>query len=1175
MKYRPYFATSFVILILAIMCSIPSAGQVIKGSISGTVTDPQGAVVPGAQVVARNIETGAVFNTTSDGSGLFRLSLIPVGTYELRISATGFKTAENKTISVGAGTDTGVGSVALPLGEATTTVDVTTGVPLIETTQAQVTNTFSGTLLQTFSGIEENQGLDNLALFVPGVTNTRSDNFSNRNGVGFSVDGLRGRNNDQQIDGQNNNDNSVGGPGLFLSNPEFVDQYVITTNQFSPEYGRNSGSVVNILTKSGTNAWHGSIFGTESSNYLNALSNADKRFGTNANGNPLTGPPRTNEEFSGFTLGGPIVKNKAFLFGGFDSDLFSGQTIYTSGTSTPTPAGLATLAGCFPGSQNLTTLSKFGPFGISAGNPRAINPTLVNVGSCTGVEISPVQRILSTPDHEFDFVGKQDLQLGSDTITTRYLFNRNNFFNQASSGINSAAAGYVNNVPAISQDFVIGWTHNLSSHMVNELRGSFGRLNVEFGGSGIGTVPDTGQLDQAVTNVTFQNTSLLGFGPSTQIPQGRIVNTWQVQDNWNYVVGKHSLKAGVNWTYQRSPNVFLPNINGQFRFGPSVGSNSISNNLLSFVNNTPNRVSIADGTSVLDFREYDTFLYFGDDWKITQNLTLNLGLTWSYYGQPANLFTDITVPRESNPATALFGTTDRFGNPIPLSARTFPQINTPTNSFAPSLGFAYSPQWGGFLTGNGKTVIRGGYRLLYDPPFYNIYTNISSAAPVSFLDTFAGANAANKPLPATPTGPNVHMSLASTIQTGVFDPRQFAETTIPQDFSPDRVQSWSFGVEREITKNAAFEARYVGNHGDQLFQSVNQNPFIGALAADFPNLVPAGLTPCPASQAVVATAVGRVNCNQGVIRSRDNTGFSDYNALQVEFRATNLFNQLTLRSGYTWSKTTDNVSEIFSTQTAGNTIAFAQNPLDIKNGEHSISGLDFPQRWTLAFTEQLPFFKKQQGFMGHLLGGWSISGDYILGSGQGFTPAQVAEATLTGGDFFDNLFNGTFIGVETARPFLGNPSAPMSSVGIFCGDAQSLFGANCATVGNNQLISLNALNVSGNVVPVTNKDVRFIENTGIAEKLFGTPFGNVARNSVRDAISNIANLSVYKNIRFNERASFELHATALNVLNHYNFTSVDPFLEDAGNLGNGNGFGNPSLTDATGRSLIIGGVLRF
>src|SRR5207248_1879705 len=128
---------------------------------------------------------------------------------------------------------------------------VVANAPLIDTSTSQITNTVQGVQLQTFAGIQENQGLDRLALFVPGVTSSRSNNFSNTNGASVSSNGLRGRNNDQEIDGQNNNDNSVGGPGLFVSNTEFVQQYVIITNQFGPEYGRNSGSVVNIITKQG------------------------------------------------------------------------------------------------------------------------------------------------------------------------------------------------------------------------------------------------------------------------------------------------------------------------------------------------------------------------------------------------------------------------------------------------------------------------------------------------------------------------------------------------------------------------------------------------------------------------------------------------------------------------------------------------------------------------------------------------------------------------------------------------------------------------------------------------------------------------------------------------------------------------------------------------------------
>jgi len=321
-----YIALFFAITLALALC-IPSFGQVVKGSISGSVTDPQGAVVSGAQVKAKNVETGIVFPTTTDGAGFYRLNLLPIGTYTVEITSQGFKTITQSNVQVGAGRDTGLGSIHLSVGETSTTVEVTGDAPLIETTQSQISSTFSGQTLNTFAGIQENQGLDRLALFVPGVVATRSDNFSNQNGVGFSSNGLRGRNNDQEIDGQNNNDNSVGGPSLFVSDTNFVQQYVIVTNNFGPEYGRNAGSVVNIITKGGTNAWHGSVFGTEYSNFLNALTNTQRHAnkpGTNSGRpgtvtctdlnnpqcNPQTGPLRSNEEFSGGTIGGPILQNK-------------------------------------------------------------------------------------------------------------------------------------------------------------------------------------------------------------------------------------------------------------------------------------------------------------------------------------------------------------------------------------------------------------------------------------------------------------------------------------------------------------------------------------------------------------------------------------------------------------------------------------------------------------------------------------------------------------------------------------------------------------------------------------------------------------------------------------------------------------------------------------------------
>jgi hypothetical protein len=801
---------------------------------------------------------------------------------------------------------------------------------------------------------------------------------------------------------------------------------------------------------------------------------------------------------------------------------------------------------------------------------------------CPGVEFGNVTRTLPTPDHIYDFFGRTDVQFGQDTLVGRYLYNKNTFFN-LDDGLQGAAAGYPFNEPALGQSALISWTHNFGSRMVNEARVSFSRLNVEFGGNTIGnTMPGAGQLNTALANITFNSGANLGFGPANNLPQQRIVNTWQGQDNWNYVLGKNTLKAGVNFTYQRSPNTFLPVINGTFRFA----------NWDNFFTNTPNRVRVANGPSSLDFREYDTFLWVGDDYKVNRSLTVNLGVTWTYYGQPANLFNDITTTRESNPATA-------FWNPnVPFAARTDPRIPTVKNSLGPSIGFAYAPQGGGMF-GSGKTVFRGGYRLSYDPPFYNIYLNVATSAPQVFLQSFTGGKAAVLHMPAAPTGPNVRTQLAPFLTLGVFDPRTLAETTITPNFRPDHVHSWSFGVERELTKNSALEARYVGNKGINLFQSIDGNPFIADLQAQFPQFVPAGLTPCPASQQIgpgAGTDVGRVSCGPGVLRTRSNTGFSNYNALQLEFRANNMYKQLTMRLGYTWSKTLDNVSEIFSTGLAGNTVAFPQNPVSPQNGEYSFSGLDYPNTFFVLLAEQLPFFREQHGFLGHALGGWTVSANYLWQSGQRYTPSQASEvAALTAaGDFFDSAFIGAFVGTDTARPFMGSNRAPVSSVGAFAGDACSALAVTgsepVCTISPTQLISVNSLNNTAlgvNAVPtlVTSNQVRFIMNGGTAQTIFGTPFGNMPRNIVQDDVTNIANLSMAKKIKLSERMGFEFRASAINVLNHPNFQSIDPFVENAGLFSNGTGFGNPQVSNTVpgsinfpvqaSRRFIFGGTLTF
>jgi hypothetical protein len=1163
---RPVKRLVLAIAAIALLCAVSALAQVVKGSISGTVTDPQGAVVSGATVKAINDATGATLVTASDNSGSFHFNLIPVGTYRVEMTATGFKTTVQNNIVVAAGRDSGLGAIPLTVGEVTTAVEVTADAPLIETTQSQVTNTFSGTQLTTFAGVTENQGLDNLALFIPGVVAARDNGFSNTNGgTGFSVNGLRGRNNDQQIDGQNNNDNSVGGPGLFVSDTEFVQQYILVTSQFGPEYGRNAGSVVNIITKSGSNAWHGSVYEHENNTILNSMTNFQKRFATDANGVALKSIPRANDEFGGFTIGGPIVKNKLFFFGGFDQQLISQNSLYTSAGNVPTPNGIATLSACFPGSQSLQALKSFGPYAISSGNPTPFGTFLNDNPACPGVELGGVERTLPTHTHNFNWVTRMDWQLGGDAITARYLFNRGNNFNIDTG---DAAAGFPVSVPALSQAILLSETHTFSSHIVNELRVGFNRLNVVFATNTIGTVPSDTNVDQAITRATFTDQSLLPFGLNGVFPEGRIVNTWQGQDNLNWVKGKHTFKAGVNYTYQRSPNTFLPNLNGAFRFADWEA----------FAANTPNRVRIAAGTPTLDFREHDTFLYAGDDWKLRQNLTVNLGLTWTYYGQPANLFNDLTTQRESNAATAF------WRQDIPLSQRTSPKLDAPTKSFGPSLGFAYTPNWGGFLTGHGKTVFRGGYRFLYDPPFYNIYLNIANSAPVVFLNTFTGSQITpSMILPAHPFGPDVRAELSPQLQKLVFDPRSLGagEVTISNNFGPDKVNSWNLGFEREITRNSAVELRYVGNHAYNLFQTVNGNPIVTGNST-----APAGLTGCTSSQVLLGPgqtanpALGRADCSKGLVLERNNGGFSNYHGLQAEFRANNLFKQLGVRAAYTFSHTLDNVSEIFSSGVGGNTLAFAQNPWDTGRGEYSYSGLDIPHQFSIAATEQLPFFTGQHGLFGHVLGGWSVSANYIWASGQRYTPLQTfGEAFQTvPSNNYDRTWLLNNVGVDVARPFTGSLSAPANTVGIFAGDACGFFGSSCGLPAN-QLLNFSQDVQSGlDGTAVQQNAVRYIINASTAQGIFGTPFG-ARRNLSQDAVTNITNLAVFKNIKMNERASLEFNATFQNVFNHPNFQSIDPNIENVGLSKSQQapfvGFADPSVTNDVVGNALGNRIVRF
>lgn len=1164
------------------MCAWPAAAQVSTGSLSGTVIDAQRAPVKNAEIGITNTATQERLSTRTAVDGSFHGTALMPGTYTVLVWKIGFEQLLIDDASVSVGSDLCLGELQLKIGRTSATITVQPVLQLVEHTEPQLSRSFGAGALTTLPGILENNGLDNLALLVPGVADVRDIGFSSSNGAQFSVNGLRGRSNDQQIDGQNNNDNYESGPEIALADAEFVLQYEVTTGNFNAEFGRNSGSVVNIVTKSGTNETHGSLYATESNSRLDALSSNQKTF------EGLTSVPALNDAFLGGTVGGPIAKDRFFFFAGVDAEILNQTKVFAAGQLTPTPAGVETLDHCFPDSASVQALLSYGPYAVKYGNPTTLGAVkFLDFPSCGFVASAGIQRALSADFRQNNFVIKLDYQTAKNHFSGRYLYARK----LSANSDGAPAAGYPADNFQLSQSYNFRWTRFLGVNTANEFSASYGRVNFQDGGNSLGdNVPRANKLGDALTSITFADPSLLTFGVPLGLPLGRIANTYQFHDNWARIAGRHVIKAGVDVTYLRAPITSLINYNGSFQFA-DFGA---------FSANSPNRIRIASGNPYLDFRETDLYPYAADNIKLAKDLVLTVGLTWSYYGQPANVLHQVTTRSQTGG--------DPLWNPaLPLRVTTAPEIPAAKNGWAPGIGFAWSPH-NKFLHLGGNTVLRGGYRVSYDPAAYITYAKEANDSPYVISTTLTGTDAASNPLPAVPTGGNVRKLLKPHLQTGIFDPRAFGQTALSPDFGPDRVQQWSLGIQQELSGHAVMEIRYVGNHATGLFQNIDGNPYILGLSNTHPELVPPGWEPCPASQAAIPQLVGRINCTSGaLVQERTNTGYSDYHGLQLELRSASLWNQLTLQSSYTFSKTTDNSTEIGATGAAGNTSALSQSQVNFTGQEHSVSGLDFPHKLVLSVVEEIPFFKNRRGTAGRTLGGWRAAATYILASGQPYSAVQFSLSCDSGGDIcatpasqtnpYDPSFNAKYALPDgSLRPFLGSSGAPVQSVGIFAKDicSSDSSGILCGNpdISSTTLISLNqfnqgftgtTLNSSGQVVPdnthpavvVAKDQVRFIANTMTAVALFGSPFGNVGRNTLRDGHTNLLNFSAFKITTISEHLALQFHADFLNALNHPNYTSIDPFIDDAGVASETTGFANPKLFGFSHRTISFGAKLFF
>lgn len=911
--------TAIAALILALTSS--AFAQTSKGFFVGNVADQNGAVVSGATIKITNAGTGVARVTTSTDDGSFRFDAIDPGTYRIEISQSGFKTITRDGLIISAAQTT-TANFLLEIGTQTEMVTVTNGSDVILQSQ-------DGARVNTLSKREitdlPTPGLDpaNIVFTLPGVVDPGPLAGGFVQGPEFSVNGLRARANNQLIDGLDNNDNSISGQSYIPILRDGYNQVAVLQSNYSAEFGRAGAAVVNIVTRSGSNEFHGSAYDIINNSAFNSLTASQRADGT-------TKPVVTENTF-GFSLGGPIVKDKLFFFGTYQRDLFRAGADAT--VRVPTAAGFQTLRSLFPAGAN-PNLDRYLSIVGNLRGQRELSTVSLG-GGRPDIDFGETTISSAQPITDDQFLTRVDwTPTQKDSLSFRYVYDRlivsNQFPTSASGG--SPFPGFEVDVPGLSQNFYFNYTRNLSNRLVNEARFGYGRFNVNFSArdpevQAAGPVfAFTGAgLGQGITNI----------GLPGLFPQGRLFNNYQIQDTLSYTAGNHTLRFGADLNIQRATQQIPFNSRGVLTFAGGGGFNAFGNFLDQFSGRGTGGASIQFGDPVIVPNAFYQNYFVEDTWRVKPNLTLTLGLRYENYGTPFNA---IAFP-------AFAG----FDQPVETVARQ----QRDNNNFAPRFSFAYSPHFWKGLLGENKTVVRGGFAVSYDFFFNNILANTASTVPNTFGVTNFGAS-----LPAN-TNPRgiANFGTGSLPTTGTPDP--FATiNTIPTNLVNPQTYVYNFGIQRELPFKFIGDVAYVGSRGTHLFINEQLNPGIGGfdtLIRQFPN--------------------------RGSVIARTNGGDSTYNSLQARLDR-GFSSGLLLRLAYTYSKAIDDVnSEVFVT-TGGSSVG--SDPND-RRKDRSVASFDVPHRFVATFIYDLPKFGNS-GFAHNVFGGYSIAGTYRIQSGNVQTP---------------------------------------------------------------------------------------------------------------------------------------------------------------------------------------------
>ncbi len=942
--------------------------QTETGQITGTVVDPSGAAVPNAAITVKSVTTGSVRETTTSMSGAYTVTNLLPGEYTVSAKAAGFAVVQEKvTVAVGAraGLD-----LHLQVGQASTLVEVAAAAVQVNTETQTLSLTITGAQLNDLPTLNANP------YELVGLSGNVSDAGAGGRGAGYSINGQRESGTNILLDGAANNNEFTASIGQSVPQ-ESISEFSVVTGDFTAEFGRASGGVVNVATKNGTNELHGSAYLI---NRVSKLSSND--FNDNAYGNPKS--VFTRNQF-GYSIGGPVKKNKLFFFSNTEWTRVASSANLTAMVADP-----ALIA-----ASSANTQAFFAAYGKLLPAARIVQTYSLNQLAAAGSELCasataacaalnrdmPIYDLINftvptdagggLPQRQYQTVDRIDYNLSDKTqIYGRVAVQSINYSQGTIS--TSPYTGFNTGETDLNSNILVSGIHTFSPRLVSQTKAVFNRLNQNQPfSSTFGAVPTLYTSSAGAGSLLGQNILYPGFDPYTPgngIPFGGPQNFIQLYEDLSYTFGKHSLRFGGSFEYLQDNRTF-----GAYETaGEYLGTGDVSalSNLVTGVLHQfqvainpqgeypGSTVSLPLGPPSFSrsnrYKEYA--LYVQDSWKLQPRLTVNLGLRWEYYGVPHNANPNL----DSN----WYYPSGEINTPLGYAnGKLMPVPQSPIGSlwekdyknFAPRVGMAWD------VFGNGKTSLRGGYGIGYERNFGNVTFNAIQNPP-NYETISCTASSCGLALPVSVSNYGAFSGTSGTIKL----PKATLRTPV-ENMKTAYAHTWSASLEHQITNNVVVGADYSGSKGVNLYDvSVYNRPGYGNVFLGIPCSYAAG--DCSAY----------LNNQYGGINTRGNNGFSNYNALNLRTSLKNLGNTgISLTANYTWSHATDNLSTSFSdadnfSNNWGTQETGMLDPFDPQVNKGN-ADYDIRQRLVFGAVWELPVFRNGSGLSHKLLGGWTVS----------------------------------------------------------------------------------------------------------------------------------------------------------------------------------------------------------